>query len=171
MCPAYWVANEDPKFHNIAGLFIFPVGLPVRLSKAGQLLIFKQTHLAALLLAAYYEYGLGIYYPIPSQGAAGEVEKETFFAAAVVLRKPTCGVRCLLGTVGYHEADRKFHGTAMVHPTDDLASRDSTSLKQVRPLFMHANSPKINMAHLIVVDKCSKKAPKIEYGCGVPRRL
>lgn len=154
--PDYWIATEDPAFYKIAGLPSFPHGIPARSSEAGQLLISKQTHLSTLLLAAYYNiYGPGIYYPILSQGAAGEGDKETFLAAAVVLENPNYRVRHRLGTVGYHEADRKFHGTGMVqyHPGDDYAPRDPTSLKQARPLFLHANSPKMNVAHLLAEDR------------------
>ena len=154
--PDYWIATEDPVFYKIAGFRSFPKGLPARSSEAGQLLISKQTHLSTLLLAAYYNiYGPGVYYPILSQGAAGEGDKETFLAAAVVLENPNYRVRHRLGTVGYHEADRKFHGTAMVqyHPGDDYAPRDPTSLKQARPLFLHANSPKMNIAHLLAEDR------------------
>ena len=154
--PDYWIATEDPIFYKIAGLSSFPTRIPARSSEAGQLLISKQTHLTTLLLAAYYNiYGPGIYYPILSQGAAGEGDKETFLAAAIALENPHYRVRHRLGTVGYHEADRKFHGTAMVqyHPTDDYAPRDPTSLKQTRPLFLHANSPKMNVAHLLAEDK------------------
>ncbi|CAD6580217.1 MAG: hypothetical protein ASARMPREDX12_002314 [Alectoria sarmentosa] len=154
--PDYWIATEDPLFYIIAGLPSFPKGLPARSSEAGQLLVSKQTHLTTLLLAAYYNiYGPGIYYPILSQGAAGEGDKETFLAAAVVLDNPDYRVRHRLGAVGFHEADREFHGTAMVqyHPGDDYAPRDPTSLKQARPLFFHANSPKMNVAHLLAEDK------------------
>ena len=154
--PDYWIATEDPVFYKIAGLPSFPKGLPARSTEAGQLLISKQTHLTTLLLAAYYNvYGPGIYYPILSQGAAGEGDKETFLAAAVVLDNPDYRVHHRLGTVGYHEAGRKFHGTAMVqyHPGDDYAPRDPTSLKQARPLFLHANSPKMNIAHLLAEDR------------------
>lgn len=154
--PDYWIATEDPVFYYIAGLPSFPNGLPARSSEAGQLLISKQTHLNTLLLAAYYNiYGPGIYYPILSQGAAGEGDKETFLAAAVVLGSPNYRVRHRLEAVGYHEEDRKFHGTAMVqyHPTDDYAYRDSTFSEPIRPLFLHANSPKMNIAHLLAADR------------------
>ena len=154
--PDYWIATEDPIFYKIAGLSSFPKRIPARSSEAGQLLISKQTHLNTLLLAAYYNiYGPGIYYPILSQGAAGEGDKETFLAAAIVLENPNYRVRHRLGTVGYHEADREFHGTAMVqyHPIDDYAPREPTSLKQTRPLFLHANSPKMNVVHLLAEDK------------------
>lgn len=154
--PDYWIATEDPVFYKIAGLPSFPKSLSARSSEAGQLLVSKQTHLNTLLLAAYYNiYGPSIYYPVLSQGAAGEGDKETFLAAAVVLENPEYRVRHRLGTVGYHEADRTFHGTAMLqyHPTDDYAPRDPTSLKQTRPLFLHANSPKMNIAHLLAEDK------------------
>ncbi len=154
--PDYWIATEDPIFYQIASLPSFPKRIPARSSEAGQLLISKKSHLATLLLAAYYNiYGPGIYYSILSQGADGEGDKETFLAAAVVLGNPNYRVHHRLGSAGYHDRDRKFHGTAMVqyHPTDDYVYRDSASSKQVRPLFLHANSPKMNLAHLLATDK------------------
>jgi len=151
--PDYWIATEDPVFYMIAGLPDFPKGMPARASESGQLLISKKIHLPTLLLAAYYNiYGPGFYYPILSQGAAGEGDKETFLAAAVVLGLPYYRVKTHVGTVGYHTEDGEFKGGAIVqfHPGDDaLASAINDTTHPIRPFFLHANVPKMNLGRLL----------------------
>ena len=151
--PDYWIATEDPVFYKIAGLPDFPRNMPARASESGQLLISKKTHLPTLLLAAYYNlYGPGYYYPILSQGAAGEGDKETFLAAAVVLGLPYYRVKKHVGTVGYHTEDGDFKGGAIVqyHPGDDaLVTTTTTTTTTIRPFFLHANVPKMNLGRLL----------------------
>ena len=154
--PDYWIATEDPVFYLIAGLPDFPKGMPARASESGQLIVSKKTHLPTLLLTAYYNiYGPGYYYPLLSQGAAGEGDKETFLAAAVVLSLPYYRVKKHVGTVGYHTEDGDFRGGAIVqyHPGDDLLASSTNSSTSpnppVRPFFLHANVPKMNLGHLL----------------------
>lgn len=62
--------------------------MPDPSSESGQLMISKRTHMKQLLLALYYNYyGPTHYYPLFSQGAAGEGDKETFLAATIVTKK------------------------------------------------------------------------------------
>lgn len=57
--------------------------IPEASSETGQLLINKKVHFKTLILSMYYNYyGPDFYYPLLSQGAAGEGDKETFIAAA-----------------------------------------------------------------------------------------
>ena len=151
--PDYWIATEDPVFYMIAGLPGFPQNMPARASESGQLLISKRAHLPTLILAAYYNiYGPGYYYPMLSQGAVGEGDKETFLAAAVVLSLPYYRVKKHVGTVGYHTEDGEFKGGAIVqfHAGDDaLASAANDSSIPVRPFFLHANVPKMNLGRLL----------------------
>lgn len=113
--PDYFVATEDPVFYRIAGLPNIPSGVPARASEIGQFMVDKSKHVPSLLLAAYYNiFGPGIYYPILSQGAQGEGNKETLLAAAVVLKKKFYSVAERVGTVGYQAPNGPFHGTAMV---------------------------------------------------------
>ena len=99
--PDYWIATEDSAFYTIAGFPSYPTGLPLRSSESGQLLISKKKHLSSLLLAAYYNvYGPGYYYPILSQGAPGEGDKETFLAGAIVLHRPWYRVKEHAGHIG-----------------------------------------------------------------------
>lgn len=69
--------QEKISYHDSKGT------LPEASSETGQILINKRVHLKTLILAMYYNYfGPGYYYPLFSQGAAGEGDKETFIAAA-----------------------------------------------------------------------------------------
>lgn len=166
--PDYWKATEDPVFYRIAGLPSFPSGMPARSTESGQLLVSKTKHIRTLLLAAYYNvFGPGYYYPILSQGALGEGDKETFLAAAVVLGNPYYRVRERVGTIGYHDENGVFHGGAMVQhdPRDDYAQHQSPkgavtktagdnnsaapAKPSIRPFFVHANYPKMNLGRLL----------------------
>ena len=151
----YWIATEDPVFYKIAGLPDFPKHLPARSSESGQMVISKNKHLDSLLLAAYYNvFGPSYYYPLLSQGAMGQGDKETFLAGAVVLGNPYYRVREKVGTIGYHDSNKEFHGGAMVqwHAADEYAHQNgstTTEKKKPRPFFLHANVPKMNVAHLL----------------------
>lgn len=152
--PDYWIATEDPVFYTIAGLSSFPRNVPARASEAGQLLISKEKHLPTLLLAAYYNiFGPTHFYPMLSQGAAGEGDKETFMASAIVLGKPYYRVRARVGTVGYFNEEGSFKGGAMVqkHAGDEYAigAAGSDTNTTIRPFFLHANLPKMNLGRLI----------------------
>ena len=157
----YWIATEDAVFYEIAGLRIFPEGVPARSSETGQLMVDKSKHLSSLLLAAYYNiFGPEVYYPILSQGAQGEGDKETFLASAIVLGNKFYRIAEHVGTVGYHSPDGEFHGGAMVQysAADEWAIEhgnltESAKLgKKPRAFFLHANVPKMSVGHLLDSD-------------------
>ncbi|KAH3671534.1 hypothetical protein OGAPHI_000237 [Ogataea philodendri] len=81
--PKYYQSedNADPynniPFHDREGT------IPDWTTEAGEMLINKTLHFKTLLLALYYNFdGPYGYYPLLSQGGAGEGDKETFVAAA-----------------------------------------------------------------------------------------
>lgn len=148
--PDFWVATESPRFWDIAGLAEFPENLPSTSSESGQLVINKKTHLAPLLLATYYNlFGVDFFYPLLSQGALGQGDKETFMAAAVAMDAPYYRVKTPAASLGRHDGIKK-KGTAIVQhlPADDAASRQGGSDK-IRPAFLHSNTPKMNAGHLV----------------------
>ncbi|KAL6716040.1 mannosyltransferase [Lecanora helva] len=166
--PDYWIATEDPIFYKIAGLPDFPKGVPARSSETGQLMVDKTKHLSSLLLATYYNiFGPEIYHPILSQGSLGGGDKETFLAAAVVLKKPFYRTKEPVGTVGYIDPSAEFHGGAMIQysPADEWSLAHGGNItteleqnpliltnhnaKKPRPFFLHANVPKMNVARLL----------------------
>lgn len=63
--------------------------IPEASSETGQMLINREIHQPLLFLAMYYNmHGPNYYYPLLSQGAAGEGDKETIIAAAHKLELP-----------------------------------------------------------------------------------
>jgi alpha 1,2-mannosyltransferase len=157
--PDFWRATESPLFYRIAGLSSFPKGLPATSTEAGQLLVDKTRHLKTLLLAVYYNiYGPKWYYPLLSQGALGQGDKNTFESAAIVLGLPWYRVHTPVKALGRLDAG-EFRGSAMVqsHPGDDYLRGKEIPVSdahkpemetQVRPAFVHANTPKLNAGHL-----------------------
>ncbi|CCH61619.1 hypothetical protein TBLA_0F00740 [Henningerozyma blattae CBS 6284] len=101
---------SDVPFHDLEGT------LPDVSTESGQLMINKEKHIATVLLALYYNFnGPTWYYPIFSQKAAGEGDKETFIAAANFYGLSYYQVRTSVGVDGYHQSDDKgFRGVAML---------------------------------------------------------
>ena len=156
--PDFWISTESPHFYTIAGLSEFPSNLPKTSSETGQLLVNKRTHLKALLLAVYYNiYGPDWYYPLLSQGALGQGDKETFMAAALVTEAPFYRVKTDVQSVSRHNGKEiRWSGMIQHNPTDDLEhgrtrsdSSENIADVLVRPAFLHANTPKMNAGHLV----------------------
>ena len=155
----YWIATEDPTFYRIAGLAKFPAGMPALSSETGQLMVDKTKHLSTLLLAAYYNmFGPECFYPLLNQAAMGEGDKETYLAAATILKNPYYRIKERVGTVGYHDKAGEFHGAAMVqyHAADEwnrlhgnATEKENVGGTKARPFFLHANSPTMDVAHVL----------------------
>jgi alpha 1,2-mannosyltransferase len=148
--PDFWGATESPRFWDIAGLSEYPARLPSTSSESGQLVINKKTHLASLLLATYYNvFGQDYYYPLLSQGALGQGDKETFMAAAVALNSTYYRVKTGASSLGRHNG-AEVKGTAIVQylPYDDSTHSDGGK-DTIRPVFLHSNTPKMNAGHLV----------------------
>lgn len=88
--------------------------MPDTSTESGQLLINKNKHLGTMLLSLYYNVnGPTWYYPIFTQKAAGEGDKETFIAAATFYNLPYYQVKSSTDVDGYFD-DSGFHGVAML---------------------------------------------------------
>ncbi|KAH0100840.1 nucleotide-diphospho-sugar transferase, partial [Aureobasidium melanogenum] len=149
--PDFWISTESPSFYDVAEIGTMPPNLPKSSSEAGQLLINKRKHLKTLLLANYYNiYGPDFYYPLLSQGALGQGDKETFMAAAMVLNssyyRVKTGVESVERNTGYEDK-----GSAMIQfsPSDDFNQQDGDKSTKPRAAFIHANTPKMNAGHLV----------------------
>lgn len=127
----------DSNFHD------FENALPDPTSEAGILVVNKTDRLKTLLLALYYNvYGPNFYYPLLTQGSAGEGDKETFIAAATVMHEHYFQTRKQFMWVGYHSKDeQKFVSKALGH-YDPLTARASTAHNQALLVFMHCSYPK-----------------------------
>lgn len=160
----YKVDNQEIPLHQREGT------LPDGSSESGQVLINKRTHGKALLLSLFYNYyGPDYFYPLLSQGAPGEGDKETFMAAAHKLGLSYYQVYKSVGVLGYFSD--LFHGTGMVQydPVQDYKNvlefyeenADSLHVKNekeakklnekfeekvgspIKPILAHMNFPKL----------------------------
>ncbi|KAF2666349.1 nucleotide-diphospho-sugar transferase [Microthyrium microscopicum] len=150
--PDFWVSTVSHLFYDIASLPVPPLDAR-RSSESGIMLYNKHTHASSLLLATYYNYyGPHFYYPLFSQGAQGEGDKETFLHAALALSLPFYACTTPVGVLG-----RPLNGTwytAGMHQGDPLEDYTLSHLKKqpqkdvaARPFFIHNNLVKMDVAH------------------------
>ncbi|KAJ5375492.1 Alpha-mannosyltransferase [Penicillium concentricum] len=152
--PDFWASSVSPIFYDIANYPPPPMDLR-QSTESGEVLVSKRSHLRSLLLTTYYNYhGPSHYYPLLSQGAAGEGDKETFVAAATAMHESFYQVSesiCALG----HGINGGIAGSAMAQfdPVQDFAltNRGIWRVKgneaPAPPVFfIHANFPKFNPA-------------------------
>jgi alpha 1,2-mannosyltransferase len=140
--PDYWASTTSPLLFDI-------VDSPqtfFRTCETGQLLWNKRTHFRTLELALYYNfYGPDYFYPLLTQFAAGQGDKETFQIACQVTNQTYTFIDTPVQTLGYH-AD-EFHGTGMIQ---------ADPRNYTQGLFIHAHHPKFEAVSLL-----SKGAPVI----------
>ncbi|KAL4801361.1 mannosyltransferase putative-domain-containing protein [Aspergillus unguis] len=156
--PDFWASTVSSYYYEITSQPLPKPGTrPRRSSESGEILISKKTHARTLLLATYYNlWGPNYYYPLLSQGAAGEGDKETFVAAAIAVGEPYYQVTESIVAMGHRTGKNGLAGSAMVQfdPAEDYAfqthSTPSQKLKdptdRPRPFFIHANFPKFDPA-------------------------
>ena len=151
--PDYWASTTSPLFFLISSTRQIPAVTDRSTSESGQVLLSKAQHATTLMLIAYYNYyGPTHFYPLLSQGASGQGDKETFLAAAVALEAPFYDVNADVITMGWHGTDA-FHGIAALqpNPSDDYELRrlgDKSKTARPRELFVHHQSVKTDAARL-----------------------
>ncbi|OJZ86149.1 glycosyltransferase family 71 protein [Aspergillus luchuensis CBS 106.47] len=152
--PDFWASTVSSYYYEIASQPI-PQNSVRQSSESGEVLISKKTHIKTLLLSTYYNmWGPDFYYPLLSQGAAGEGDKETFVAAAMTLQEPYYQVSEPICAIG-HGTQGGLAGSAMVQfdPIEDYALTQKgewrvhgSKAPAPRAFFIHANFPKFNPA-------------------------
>lgn len=152
--PDFWLPTPSPLFYEISSLSA-PTNPVRQSSESGEIFISKRTHLRTILLASYYNFwGPTHYWPLLSQGAAGEGDKETFVAAATALGEPFYQVSEPICAMG-HRTEGGLAGSAMAQfdPVMDFALTQKGQLRIMGakapppPTFViHANFPKFNPA-------------------------
>ncbi|RDW83911.1 alpha-mannosyltransferase [Aspergillus mulundensis] len=161
--PDFWASTVSSYYYEIASQPPPEPGTrPRQSTESGEILISKRTHAKTLLLSTYYNlWGPNYYYPLLSQGAAGEGDKETFVAAALAVNEPYYQVTEDIVAMG-HSTAGGLAGSAMVQfdPAEDyalhkdkeqnlppnLAGPKSSGSETPRPFFIHANFPKFDPA-------------------------
>lgn len=139
--------NTDVNYHDLENT------LPNPSSESGMILVNKKTHVKTLLLSLYYNlFGPKLYYPLFTQGSAGEGDKETFIAAATVLKNKYYQVLHPFRFIGYHY-QKKFNSKALGQ-ADPVADYESylkgTHLDDTNKLVeaQEGNIPKVMFMHL-----------------------
>lgn len=163
-------------FHHFEGT------LPDPTSESGQFFINKRNHYKSMILTLYYNsYGPDYYYPLLSQGAAGEGDKETFIASAHALNEKYYNVKKRLISIGRMK-EGKFNANAMgqFNPVQDYKisekyKESNEEVNEIPDLFMlHSNNPKLNPWQLYIkeyiYDKSSGKRYRM-YGEDFPHRV
>ncbi|TVY33426.1 Alpha-1,2-mannosyltransferase [Lachnellula occidentalis] len=149
--PDYWQCTSSPYFNQVTGLD--ENALQDRPTiETGQMLVDKKKHADTLSLAGYYNaYGDKYFYRLLSQGGAGEGDKETFAAAALVLNNSFYTMS---------ERPRPFGGGGEGPPVlqSNLAEDWLVSLENpnrdgkapaATPFFVHASwPPKLNPKYI-----------------------
>ena len=164
--PDFWASSISTLYYSITTQSV-PAMTERASSETGELLISKKTHQRSLLLAAYYNYyGPNYYYPLLSQGAPGEGDKETFLAAASVVNESFYAVSEWVKPIGTRKEDGGLAGSAMVQhdPIQDynLTSHELWRVKNPsvapppRSFFVHAHFPKFNPATIFQQDGPTK---------------
>jgi alpha 1,2-mannosyltransferase len=165
--PDFWAISPSEHWYTISNSPVPPMTKRAS-SETGEILISKSRHEMTLLLASYYNYfGPGQYYRLFSQGAAGEGDKETFLAAADVLNAPYYAVSEPIIAIG-HLTGTKLAGSAMVQfdPREDYALtsagkwrvKNKNVAPRPKPMFIHANFPKLNPGVIYDNAKITKMA-------------
>lgn len=84
-------------------------------TESGQFFVKKSTHFRSLILSLYYNIKGKLWWPLLSQGAPGQGDKEVWPAAAHVLRESWYQTHIKPFEAGYLE-NGKLHGFCMVQP-------------------------------------------------------
>lgn len=154
--PDFWFPSESPYFFEIAGIVDPPIYNHAA-TESGQILYSKSRHELSIMLASYYNYfGPDFYYPLQSQGAPGEGDKETFLWSAIALNAPFYKVSSKVKALGYTTKAGDWRGSAMLQsdPVQDMQLVKDYMFGQmpqrdtVRPFFIHANFPKFTPASI-----------------------
>jgi len=156
--PDFWFPSESPLFFEATEIPAPPVHARAS-TESGEILYSKSKHDLSMMLAAYYNYyGPQFYYPMQSQGAPGEGDKETFLWSATALSEPFYTVKTPVGALGYWTTAGDWRGSAMVQfdPSQDLQIAQQhlyghlMDFNKPRPFFVHANFPKFNPATIFL---------------------
>jgi len=159
--PDHWALTSAPQLYEITGRE--QLNMTARAStESGAMLINKNTHAEALLLATFYNYwGPKHYYRLLSQGASGEGDKDTYLPAMEVYKLPFYQVAEPPQRIGYRcNGGTRAIASGQAHPHDDLLltsneiwrnQRDPFLTDTIPPriLFVHANLPKPDAAMIL----------------------
>lgn len=124
--PDAWTRTTHPALYDIMGVEVPHTQGMFHANKetmqdptneSGMFLVNKRKHANTLFVALYFNIlGPDYYYPLITQGGAGEGDKDTFLTAAFALGMPHYVVHNTLHFVGYfRNGNDDFHSNALAH--------------------------------------------------------
>lgn len=146
--PDYWRNTASHYFYKVLGINM-PDMMERSSTESGAILLNKRTHAAVVLQALYYNiFGPRYYYPLITQGAPGEGDKDTWMPAAKVLNLPFYQVTEPPARIGYvcNDKDRPI-ASGQHHPGDDYALIKVGATTRKRPFMTGAPTPRILFVH------------------------
>ncbi|EMC93301.1 glycosyltransferase family 71 protein [Baudoinia panamericana UAMH 10762] len=153
--PDFWFPSESHLYFDIAGIPAPDVHKQSS-TEAGEIMYSKSKQEAGILLAAYYNYyGPDFYYPLQSQGAPGEGDKETFLWASIATNTSYYAVREPVNALGYRSSAGDWRGSAMVQFDPFQDYHNATTPYRPRPFFLHVNFPKIDPGQIFIPEHLS----------------
>lgn len=155
--PDFWGPTQSSLFYSVTSQAVPPATNHAS-TESGEILLSKKKQNKTLILAMYYNYyGPNHFYPLLSQGVAGEGDKETFLAAAHTLHQPYYATRKPVKAIGNFQKGQ-FAGSAMVQydPFEEnlmkvqplVRTENALSIPPPRALFVHVNFPKFDPAKI-----------------------
>lgn len=135
--------KQNYSLHDLKG------AIPNPSTESGMLLVNKYKQLDTLLLTLYFNiFGFDYYYPLLTQGGAGQGDKDTFITAAYALNQTVYQVAQGLSFIGHFGKDGNFNSGALgqCNPmtTEEKHTFDNNikNLSCKNYMFMHLSFPK-----------------------------
>lgn len=158
--PDAWTRTTHPAFYDIINVKVNEVpngkfhankgAMPDPTNESGMILVNKRKHAETLFVALYFNiFGPKYYYPLITQGGAGEGDKDTFMAAVFAVDAPYYIVHNTLHFVGYFRSGNEgFHSNALAH-CNPLAKEEKEAFQSQKVggtchdlMFIHLSFPK-----------------------------
>lgn len=134
---------ENYNLHNLPGAIQNPS------TESGMMLINKQHQLDTLLISLYFNiYGFDYYYPLITQGSAGQGDKDTYIFAAHGANKPVYQLKQSVSFVGRFTQRGEFKSGALgqcdpMTENEEIARKDNLkSIGCSKQMFLHLSVPK-----------------------------
>lgn len=158
--PDAWTRTTHPAFYDIIGVEVKETAsgkfhdnegaMPDPTNESGMILVNKVKHTDTLFVALYLNiFGPEYYYPLITQGGAGEGDKDTFMASVFALGMPYYVVYNTLHFIGYFKNGREeFHSNALSHCNPLSREEKSAAISGARGgrchdvMFIHLSFPK-----------------------------
>ncbi|KAG0688181.1 hypothetical protein C6P40_001315 [Pichia californica] len=138
---------KDMNDYNVHDL---PGAIPNPSTESGMIMVNKRKQLKTLLIALYFNiYGFDYYYPLITQGGAGQGDKDTYIIAAYGANAPYYQIQQPVSFLGHFNKDNEFNAGALGQcdpMTSDEKYAYDNKIKDKscsNYLFLHLSFPKL----------------------------